>query len=737
MSDPTTTFSFTFEIDGLSAVIRVARFEGEEGISQLFQFQVLFTSPEADIAFADVIGKKALLTIHGAGTEARYVQGIISRFAHGESGKKQVAYRATLVPTLWRLHHRRDSRIFQELAVPDIIEKVLQGAGFSSSDYTLSLEASHPKREYCVQYRESDLAFISRLMEEEGIHYFFQHTQGGHVLVMGDGSSVHDDIADPAAVVYRPSLGALTAEEHVTRFVYAEEMRPGKVTLTDFNFKKPSLSLLESSAAALDPDLELYDFPGEYDVPDAGGALAKIRLEEAQTARKVGDGESACPRFTPGYLFSLSEHPRDADNRGYLITRVRHQGATPQMGEVGGNEQLSYANEFLVVPDDVPYRPTRRTARPTVKGVQTAIVTGPAGEEVYVDEHGRVKVHFHWDRLGKSDDTSSCWIRVSQVWAGAGWGAMWIPRIGHEVVVDFLEGDPDRPLIVGRVYHGANVPPYPLPAEKTKSTIKSNSSKGGGGNNELRFEDKKGQEEIWLHGQKDWNIKIEHDKNQLVGHDETKKVGHDETYEIGNDQTLTVDHNRDKTVKNDQSETIGGNKTIAVTKSHTETIGGDESLDVSGGRSVSVSKDHTESVSGNQTVAVGGDQSISISKGKSESIGQSSAESVAKSKSVTVDEGYTLTVTKDGAVKFGKNLKQEVGEKHTMIVGKELGIQVGDATVTITKDGNITVQGKNITLKGSGPIQVQGSKLQLKSDGDVSVEASGNVKVKGSNVGVN
>lgn len=735
---------FSFKVDGLSAVTYVARFEADEAVSELFRVELLLTSDDKDIAFADVVGKPAALELTTDGSEPRYLHGIVARFRHGEDGKKLTTYQAILVPKLWRLQHRHDSRIFQAMTVPDIIAQVLDGAGVT--DHRSALTGSYSPREYCVQYRESDLAFVCRLMEEEGIYYFFEHTADKETLVLADAPSAPAPIAAPDTLAYKGTLGALAHGESVSRFSSWEEVRPGKVTLTDYNFKKPSLSLLSSTSGQRDADLELYDYPGEYDLPGDGGSLAKVRLEEASARRAVGEGQSGCVRLTPGYTFSLGDHPRDAENKKYLLTRVRHEGSQPELGEAAaGHETRSYHNSFDVIPAAVPFRPERRTPRPTIKGVQTAIVTGPGGEEIHVDEHGRVKVHFHWDRQGKKDDKSSCWIRVSQIWAGAGWGAMWIPRVGHEVVVDFLEGDPDRPIIVGRVYHGANVPPYPLPAEKTKSTIKSDSSKGGGGNNELRFEDKKGQEEIWLHGQKDWNIKIEHDKNQLVGHDETKKVGHDETYEIGHDQALQVDHDRVKEVKNDQREKIGGNKAITVAKQHTESIGGDESLDVGGEREVSVGKGHRETVGADQSVEVGGDQSVSVAKGmslsvgnaKSESVGGSSSETVGKSKMVSVAEDFALTVEKDGSIKITKNAKEEVGEKKTILVGEELSMQVGDAVVTLKKNGDISVAGKKITVKGTGAIEVQGAKIELKSDGDVNVEASGKVKVKGSSVGVN
>jgi type VI secretion system secreted protein VgrG len=708
----------TFSIDGLNDKLHVMRFDGHEGMSQLFEFDVLVGCTAGDLAFDHVVGKSAVLTFR-AGDEPRHVHGMVASFKQGDEGKKLTAYRAVLVPAVWRLRHRRDSRIFQELAVPAILEKVLEAAGVPSAGYRLSLSGKYAPREYCVQYRESDWAFLCRLMEEEGIAYHFEHTESAHVLVMADNPSTYAPIAGDATVVFRPPLGALIKGEHVSHFRYGEQVRPGKVTLRDYNFKKPGLLLESEGQAAADSDLEIYDYPGDYDAPDPGGALAKVRLEELQASRQTGEGESVCARFVPGATFTLADHSRDDFNRAFLLTRVDHRGAEHIMGE--GGDETPYNNRFQIVPRGVPFRPPQLTPRPTIKGIQTAIVTGPSGEEIHTDEHGRIKVQFHWDRQGKKDEKSSCWIRVSQIWAGGAWGAVFLPRIGHEVVVDFIEGDPDRPLVVGSVYHGTNVPPYALPGEKTKSTVKSNTSSGGGGSNELRFEDKKGSEEIFLHGQKDWNIEIEHDKTQEIGHDEALLVKHDREVKVGNDET----------------ETIGGNLTIAVAKTLTETVGEDVSLAVSGGCTVTVDKDHSETVHGEQSVTVDKSMSVSVGKSKSEAVGESSSETVGKSKSVSVDESYTLTVAKDGTVQIGKNAKEEVGEKKTVIVGKELAIQVGDATITVKKNGDITVQGKKIMVKGTGPIEVEGKKLSVKSEGDVSVEASGKVKVKGSNVGVN
>ncbi|MFO0757423.1 MAG: type VI secretion system tip protein TssI/VgrG [Byssovorax sp.] len=716
----------TFKVSGVSSELRVMRFEGFEALSQLYRFDVTVACEDPAIAFTDVVGKNATLTFQ-VDDEPRHVHGIVSRFEQGEEGKKLTSYRATVVPLAWRLQHRRDSRIFQAKTVPDILKEVFSGAGLD--DLKVSLSGSYSAREYCVQYRESDWDFACRLMEEEGIYYFFEHSEDADTLVLADAPSAHNPISGESTLSFRPPLGAMVKGEHVSRFRYAEEVRPGKVTLRDYNFKKPSLSLEASTSGSDDTDLEIYDYPGEYEDPGGGSGLAKVRLEELGSVRKIAEGESACPRFVPGSLFTLSEHGRDDLNRSYLIVRVEHHGSEPHMEASAGAGTSPYGNRFEVIPDDVPFRPRRVTPRPTIKGIQTAIVVGPGGEEIYTDEHGRVKVQFHWDRQGKKDDKSSCWIRVGQVWAGPAWGALYIPRIGHEVVVDFIEGDPDRPLIVGSVYHGANVPPYPLPGEKTKSTIKSNSSMGGGGFNEIRFEDKKGMEEIYIHGQKDWTIDILNDKKQTIGHDETLEVGHD----------------RRKTVKNDQSETIGNNKKIKVGNNHTEIIGGSENIAVAvasdkvvgaasnevvgAAKTVKVGGVMSQVVGGNMSVTVGGDQTASVSGKDTVNVGGDEA--------ISIGGKYSLEVTGDSKTNVQGNDEESITGEKSVTVGKTYVLQCGEGKLTIKKDGTIMIEGKDITIEGKGTIKVQGAKLEVKSDGTVDVNASGAIKIKGSAVDVN
>ncbi len=726
---------FLLTIQGLSQELRVVRLAGVEGLCELFHFDVTFGCEDAGIEPDDALGKPALLTIVDAG-EDRYVSGIVSRFELGSSGKKLTAYHLSMVPKAWRLQHRHDVRIFQDLTAPDIIKQVFLGAGLASGDdFRVSLQGTYRARDYCVQYRESDWAFACRLMEEEGITWFFEHKDDGHVLVLADRRAAFGPFGGKASLVYRPPTGGLVEDEHISDFRYAGEVRPGKVSLREYDFVKPTLLVEGASSASGEnaaTDLEIYDYTGIHHVPadtfGDGAGLAQIRLEERRALRLQGEGESGCARFVPGYTFTLAEHPREPLNRSYLVTHLEHRGYEPSIGagdvpgEHGDQAGVGrYGNHFSCIPATVPFHPPLVTPKPVVRGVQTAIVVGPSGEEIYTDQYGRVKVQFHWDRLGKKDDKSSCWIRVSQVWAGEAWGAMHIPRINQEVIVDFLDGDPDRPIIVGRVYHGTNVVPYGLPANKTRSTIKSNTSAGGGGSNELRFEDKKGSEEVYHHAQKDLTIAVENDKNQTVGHDETLHVSHD--------RTATVDHDETYKVGNDR----------------TRSVGHDEKIDVSNNRTITVGADHTETISGNHALTIDKTSTVAVTK--------DTAVSLSAKLALSVTAKTTVDLSADLATTVGGSATEEVKLDKSIKAGSTVTIECGSSKITIDKSGNVKIEGTNLAVSINGPTKIEAQQLEVTSSGDVkvsatgtvsvkgsgpmSIEASGAVKLKGANVGIN
>ena len=532
---------FSIEIAG--AELAVARFAGQEGISSLFGYRLELAGPEIDIAA--LVDKPAALRIEGLDSP-RFIHGILSEFEYvGESRSLQL-YEADLVPWIWRLQYRQDCRIFQDKSTPQILEKVLTGAGLAKDYLRFDLVAEYAPRNYCVQYRESDLAFIMRLMEDDGIFFYFEHEADKHVLVMADHPGAHKPIPGSPALWFTPPGGAIVADrEHVRAFRFGQRIKPGKASLRDFNLHKPDMPMEAKDMGELNGDLEIYCFPGRYQDPALGGphqgqTMAKNRLEAYQALRRSGTGSSDCPRLTAGHTFNLMGHPRSDLDKAYRITHVTHAGNQPQVLNQDAAGDFSYSNEFSVTEMSQPFRAPQRTPKPQMKGLQTATVVGPKGEEVHSDAHGRVKVQFHWDRDEPFNDTSSCWVRVSQLWAGSNWGTMFIPRIDHEVLVDFIEGDPDRPVIVGRIHTGNNMPRYEMPASKTRTTIRSESSPGGGGFNELSFEDAKGKEELFLHAQKDFNSFAQNNRSDTVGNSRTSSIGSDETVNVGANQIVNV-----------------------------------------------------------------------------------------------------------------------------------------------------------------------------------------------------
>ncbi|MFO0615862.1 MAG: type VI secretion system tip protein TssI/VgrG [Polyangiaceae bacterium] len=708
----------TFEIQGSSVVLKVVRFTGSEALNELFHFTVTVASPDPTADVAALAGEKAALTID-IGHGKRVVHGLVRRVDAADGGHHVGAnYHVELVPTHYRMALRRDLRIFQEKTAVEIIQKVVEGAGLKID---VKVSASYPTREYCVQYRETDWDFVARLAEDEGITLSFAPDTDECTLVLTDNPSAHDPISSgDGSLPLRGMGGALVSSLHVSLLRTAGEMRSGKATLRDYNFKKPHLLVEGAHKAEADGELEVYDYPGLHDSPSGGKALARLRQEAEEAVRGTVHGESNAATLVPGATFKLTEHPRDAVNISYLIVRVLTEGSDPQMF-ASGDAGTPFSASFDAMPADKPFRPARVTPRPRIAGFQTGVVVGPPGEEIHVDEFGRVKVQFHWDRLGKKDDKSSCWMRVSQPWAGAGFGAIAIPRIGHEVVIGFLEGDPDRPLITGSVYHGANAPPYSLPAEKTRTAIFTQSSPGGGGHNELRFEDRKGLEEVFLRAQKDLNEEILHDRTEHVGHDEK----------------VTIDQNRTHKVGMNDQETVGVDKTVNVGANHTEVVGANLTVSVGANISLAGSAGMTVTLDGDASTKIEGSSTHEIHKDSDQKVDGASTLKVGKEMTTTVSGEYKLNVDKDHSVAVSGSSSEDVEKKKTVQVGETYTLECGDGKITVQKNGDIVIEGKSIKIKGSGPITVEGSKLKVKTDGTVDVDAGGAVKVKGGTVDLN
>jgi len=548
----------------------------EEQISRLFHIEAELSSEDGKIDFDKVIGNNVTIRLAIGAKETRYFNGLVSRLVQGANRGGYAHYRADIVPWLWFLSRTSDCRIFQEKTAPEIIEDVFKAQGFT--DYKLSLNGTYPKWEYCVQYRETDFNFVSRLMEQVGIYYFFVHENGKHTLTLADSISAHKPFPGYAEIPFHELDKGAPGREAITDWTVQKEVQPVACALNDFNFEKPKTSLRATANLSRPHGLaqfEIYDYPGEYREPSEGETLSGVRLDELQSQYETLRGEANCRGLAAGSTFTLKGHARSDQNREYLITRVSLHVDAGEFAATSGNSGEFFSCTFNSIVKAQQFRPPRLTPKPSVQGPQTAIVVGPKGEEIYPDKYGRVKLQFHWDRYGKADENSSCWIRVSSEWAGKKWGAISLPRIGQEVIVEFLEGDPDRPLITGRVYNAEAMPPYDLPGKATISTLKSNSSKGGGGFNELRFEDKKGEEQIYLHGEKNLDIRIKHDAFTTIENNQHLLVTKDQFEHVKNDRHETVDADHKEKIGKDRHLKVAGKEAKAVDESLSLTVKGD------------------------------------------------------------------------------------------------------------------------------------------------------------------
>jgi type VI secretion system secreted protein VgrG len=551
-------------------VLLISGFQVREGISRPFVIRVDAVSEltKSDQVTAEaLIGKNATITVALKDGGKRYFHGMVNRLLRGGRGKEErfAYFQLEIVPTLARLASRTDCRIFQSQSAVDIVKKVLGDANVEFKD---ALTKTYTSRDYCVQYRETDLNFVSRLLEDEGISYFFDHQESGHVMVLADKPEANQPCPEQSSVHYEAEGGYGDREDTVSDWTVTEQLRSGAMFLRDHHFQMPSKDLGFPEHTSIvrgdNTKLEIYDYPGDYaklfkepekrldKVEEEGQKIVRLRMEREEAAYEEVDGSSNVRAFRSGFRFTLTDHFRSDWNTDWLLTSVQHSAL--QSPDYVSDEVApsAYSNRFTCIPYKIPFLPERVTPKPVVRGPHTAVVVGKTGEEIWPDKFGRVKVQFFWDRLGKKDDNSSCWIRVAQPWAGKNWGFVALPRVGHEVVVDFLEGDPDQPIIVGSVYNSDNMPPYSLPDNKTQTGIKTRSSKGGGSANfnEIRFEDMKGKEDLYVHAERTFTGEVETDETRKVGGSRTTTIHKDETetVETGN-HTLTVSQgNREATV---------------------------------------------------------------------------------------------------------------------------------------------------------------------------------------------
>lgn len=650
---------FTLEVDGQTPeTFAVVNFRLNQKLSSPFELNVNVASKEFGLKASSLLEKKAKLTIWQGPKALRYVTGVVASFAMKENDRWQMQYRLQILPPLWRCSLRQNFRIFQQQDIKKISATLLNENGVT--EWTSSFNAGHPAREFCVQYGESDLAFLSRLWAEEGIYFFDKLAPDGptHTLTLCDDVTALYKAKD--AITFNPNTRTDAGDECISVFNYAANVRPSSVLSKDYTFKVPGWEgKFDQQGENLNgqkTQYEIYDYPGRFKDESHGQDFTRYQMDGLRNNAEVAAGVSNSPRLWPGVRFTLKNHPQETLNQEWQVVNSILSGNQPQALQGSTGQGTSMSNQFAVIPADRTWRP-RPLPKPKVDGPQSAIVTGPAGEEIFCDEYGRVRVKFHWDRTQTKDENNSCWVRVSQAWAGAGFGNLAIPRIDQEVIVDFLNGDPDQPIIMGRTYHQDNRSPGDLPGTKTQMTIRSKTYKGEGFN-ELRFEDATSNEQLYMHAQKDMVTEVLHNRTTTVDHDHTETVKNNQTVTVVVGQTVNVGskkeggHDQKVTVAHDQTVTVQNNQTLNVTKKREKNVGGDQ-----------------------KTTITGEDN-----------------ETVKKSQKVKVEENYTLDVTKITTIKSGEKIE----------------LICGASSITLEKGGKVTISGTEFDFTAGGKAQIKG-----------------------------
>ncbi|PZW50224.1 type VI secretion system tip protein TssI/VgrG [Pseudomonas sp. URMO17WK12:I2] len=650
------------------------RLEGRDELGRPFSHELALISVDDGLSLDALLGKPMGLAVQLADGSDRYFHGIVARCSQTAHRGQFASYQVTLRPWLWLLSRTSDCRIFQNKTVPDIVKQVFRDLGFS--DFEDALTRSYREWDYCVQYRETSLDFVSRLLEQEGIYYYFRHEKSRHVLVLCDAYGAHHTAPGYASVPFYPLDDQMRERDHIHDWRMAREVQPGSLELNDYDFQRPSARLEVRSSIARphsNADYPLYDYPGEYVQSKDGEQYARNRIEAIHTQHERVQLKSNARGLGAGNLFSMSGYPRVDQNREYLIVAADYL-ITQERYESGGDSvAFQFGSTLTCIDASQVFRPLPLTVQPIVQGPQTAMVVGPKGEEIWTDQFGRVKVHFYWDRHDQSNENSSCWIRVSQNWAGKNWGAIQIPRIGQEVIVSFLEGDPDRPIITGRVYNAEQTVPYDLPANATQSGVKSRSSKGGtpANFNEIRMEDKKGEEQLFIHAEKNQDIEVENDETHWVGHDRSKTIDNDETVKVKRDRTETVDRHETITVHGNRSKTVDKNETVKIGMNKSETILMASLQNVGMGRMENVGLGYSLNVGMMMNTLVGLNQSTQVAKKKTTSVGEQYAISVGGK-----DEGSSVTL--DGkSIRLGAQTIE-------LTADQEIRLSCGQSTIRIT-----------------------------------------------------
>lgn len=669
---------------------------GREELSRVSEYQFDLLSTRNDIDVDEILGKNVTMKLALPDDATRSFNGFVTRFSqHGTVGRYH-RYAATVRPWLWFLTRTADCRIFQAMTVPEIVQAVF--SDHSTADFALELTGSYRTWDYCVQYRETDFNFVSRLLEQEGIYYYFRHTDGHNTLVLTDSPSQHVGFPGYEELPFiAPGRLARPEREHVSSWEFSREIQPGAYVHDDYDLERPSVELRTQRTLPrhYEPSTyEVYDYPGEYLQTSDGEQYASVRIEEFGAQFEAAHAATNARGVGVGYSLTITDHPRADQNREYLVVAASYDLAysgyegMPQAS--GGGAQFRCG--FSAMSTAEQFRPSRITPKPFVQGPQTAMVVGPSGDEIYTDDFGRVKVQFHWDRRGTNDENSSCWIRVSHPWAGKGWGSVATPRIGQEVIVDFLEGDPDQPIITGRVYNAECQPPFGFPAGAVTSGFKSQTHKGGG-YNEISADDTAGKERVTIHGQYDMNTTVEHNQTNTIHNNRTTAVDVNDTETIGSDQTISVGANQKLTVGADQTNSIGASQVTTVGASQSVVVGADQS--------VQVGANQTGVVAANQSVTVGSNQDVQVGAAQTIVVGAAQNTTVGAGRAVAVSAGDELSVGGAQKIHAGGAINIDSGGKIMLTAGGS-SVEIGPGGVKIQSSGTVVITGGGtVTLKGA------------------------------------
>ncbi|KGD77769.1 type VI secretion system Vgr family protein [Pantoea vagans] len=694
---------------------------GTETLSRPFVLTAELLATDARIDRHALLGKPVTFSLPTDGLMSalspRYLNGKITRIAVRSqelSGTRYAVYQLTVEPDLWPMRRDRNLRIFQSQTVPQIVQTLLK-------EYAVNVETrlagNYRVWEYCVQYQESSLDFISRLMELEGIYYFFRHEADKHTLVLCDAPDQHQAFPGYETIAYHvtPSGGVVT-EEGISQWSLAESVTPGIYSTDDYDFRKPNAWMLQARQNPASPvpgSVDVYDWPGHFVDHSHGESYARIRQEVWQAEHHSVSGSGTATGIAPGFTFSIINAPHFSDNGEYLVTSATYDFAENSYAS-GDTGDSRHNIHFTVLPSSVTYRTPPETPWPKTHGPQTAKVVGPKGESIWTDRYGRVKVKFHWDRLAKGDDTSSCWVRVSSAWAGQGFGGVQIPRVNDEVVVDFINGDPDRPLIIGRVYNEASMPPWALPAAATQMGFLSRSKDGTADTaNALRFEDKAGEEQVWLHAEKNMDTEVENNETHSVGSNRTKTIGGNETTEVKKNRTETVDQNETITVHQNRTETVDGNETITVHSNRTETVDQNEKV----------------RIGQNQSVTINGNQTLKVDQAKTETIALASMLNVGLAQNTNIGAAYVLNVGAGWMTNVGAMQMHNVAMKYSLNAGRDIALSAGtnaefsaedkitlvcgESMIVLEQNGTITISANKIKLVGEKVIDIDGTQIDI------------------------